>query len=530
MAEPLRLANLPGPVVVHCEDAKTRKSASGVLRGERAVWSGSFDVIQYNASMISRISLKNFKLQALVGLVLLLAIGAITSANPSQSDPNSRSREELIKNALASVGRVQGEIAKLRALPFLGNIAAEYQTQEEFRKFVQSEIRVDLPREKGDALGRAAHHIGLLKERIDLVSTLEDAQVSQAGAYYDPQTKKFYIVMVPKSPMLLDTISAHELTHALQDQHFDLTAYIGGRGNTQGLSEDELQARRFIVEGEATLTMMAYQTQVSTKFNILDPNVATQTRMALAQAAGFKISQLTEMQKQQSNVFSDIGDDIKKAMEAIDKIPPYILIPLFEAYFKGAVPVFETYARGGWPAVTELYKTPPESTEQVLHPVEKLVGARDYPVGLTLPSPGKALDGWNEIYSDMIGELIWRVYFSLWNQANPDAVASGWDGDRYAVYAAGDKTLALISTIWDSPEDATRFANAYVATLGVRFPGASPVAGEGWKGVSRPEGTVVVLEHQRNRVNIVDGCAKDLAPFLLSELHKTRLRRHPQDR
>ena len=121
--------------------------------------------------MISRISLKNFKLQALVGLVLLLAIGSITSANPSQSDPNSRSREELIKNALASVGRVQGEIAKLRALPFLGNVAAEYQTQEEFRKFVQSEIRVELPREKGDALGRAAHHIGLLKERIDLVST-----------------------------------------------------------------------------------------------------------------------------------------------------------------------------------------------------------------------------------------------------------------------------------------------------------------------------------------------------------------------
>ena len=45
--------------------------------------------------------------------------------------------------------------------------------------------------------------------------------------------------MVPKSAMLLDTMSAHELTHALQDQHFDLTAYIGGRGNTQGLSEDE---------------------------------------------------------------------------------------------------------------------------------------------------------------------------------------------------------------------------------------------------------------------------------------------------
>jgi hypothetical protein len=483
------------------------------------------------APMISRVLLKNLKLHALVCLILLLVIGSIRSANPSQSDGNTRSREELIKNALASVGRVQGEIAKLRALPFLGTVAAEYQTQEEFRKFVQSEIRVELPREKGDALARAAYHIGLLKEKIDLVSTIEDAQVSQAGAYYDPLTKKFYIVMVPKSSMLLDTMSAHELTHALQDQHFDLTAYLGGRGNTQGLSEDEIEARRFIVEGEATLTMMAYQTQVLTKLNILDPAYVQQARMGLAQAAGLKISQLAEMQKQQSSLFSDIGDDIKKAMEAIDKIPPYILVPLFEAYFKGALPVFETYAKGGWPAVTELYKTPPESTEQVLHPIEKLVGTRDYPVSLTLPSPGKALDGWKEIYSDMMGELLWRVYFSLWGQANPDAVAAGWDGDRYAVHASGDKTLGFIATIWDTPEDATRFANAYLATLGVRFPGAPPVEGEGWKGVSRPGDTVVVLEQQQNRVNIVDGCTKDLARPLLSELNnKTTLRRHPRDR
>ena len=465
-------------------------------------------------------------------LILLLFIASIAwaiSAQSPGSDRNTRSREELIKNALASVGRVQGEVAKLRALPFRANVVAEYQTQDDFRKFVQSEIRVELPREEGDALTRAAYHIGLLKEKIDLVSTIEDAQVSQAGAYYDPITKKFYIVMVPKSATLLDTMSAHELTHALQDQHFDLTAYLGGRGNTQGLSEDEVQARRFIVEGEATLTMMAYQTRVVTKLNLLDPAYSQQTRMALNQAAGVKLSQLAEMQKQQSSLFADIGDDIKKAMESIDQIPPYILVPLFEAYFKGAVPVFETYVKGGWPAVTELYKTPPESTEQVLHPVEKLVGARDYPVNLVLPSPGKSLEGWKEIYSDVMGELLWRVYFSLWDQPDPDAAASGWDGDKYVVYAMGDKTLAFISTIWDTPGDAARFAHAYLKTLGPRFPGEPAITGEGWKGVRRPGGSVVVLEQQENRVNIVDGCARELARPLLSELHKTELRRHPQD-
>jgi hypothetical protein len=235
------------------------------------------------------------------------------------------------------------------------------------------------------------------------------------------------------------------------------------------------------------------------------------------------------MQKQQSSLFADVGEDIKKAMESIDQIPPYILVPLFEAYFKGAVPVFETYVKGGWPAVSELYKTPPESTEQVLHPVEKLVGTRDYPVGLILPAPAKALDGWKEIYSDMMGELLWRVYFSLWDHPDPEGASSGWDGDKYVVYTMGDKTLAFISTIWDSPGDAARFAAAYLKTLGARFPGEPGLAGEGWKGVKRPGDSVVVIEQQENRVNIVDGCARELARPLLSELRKTELRRDPHD-
>ena len=153
-------------------------------------------------------------------LILLLFIASAVSAQSPGSDRNSRSREELIKNALASVSRVQGEVAKLRALPFRANVVAEYQTQDDFRKFVQSEIRVELPREKGESLARAINHIGLLKEKIDLVSTIEDAQVSQAGAYYDPITKKFYIVMVPRSATLLDTMSAHEHPCAA-DQYFD---------------------------------------------------------------------------------------------------------------------------------------------------------------------------------------------------------------------------------------------------------------------------------------------------------------------
>jgi hypothetical protein len=81
----------------------------------------------------------------------------------------------------------------------------------------------------------------------------------QAGGSYDPKAKKFFLVMVPSSDLMLDTITAHELTHALQDQHFDLQAYYASKDKQQRpLGDDALHARRFIVEGEATLTMLVY--------------------------------------------------------------------------------------------------------------------------------------------------------------------------------------------------------------------------------------------------------------------------------
>src|SRR6266581_710741 len=78
---------------------------------------------------------------------------------------------------------------------------------------------------------------------------------TQAGAYYDPAAKAFFLVMVPDNELILDTISAHELTHALQDQHFDLAHYLPSDGS---IDDDAASARRFIAEGDATFAMLLY--------------------------------------------------------------------------------------------------------------------------------------------------------------------------------------------------------------------------------------------------------------------------------
>src|SRR6185436_6312774 len=90
---------------------------------------------------------------------------------------------------------------------------------------------------------------------------------------------------------------------------------------------------------------------------------------------------------------SALSPEERVAIEATARLPPVIIVPMVEPYFKGALLVSDAWARGGWPAVDDLYRHPPESTEQVLHPVEKLLDRRDPPVRISLAGSPSVLEG-----------------------------------------------------------------------------------------------------------------------------------------
>jgi hypothetical protein len=444
-------------------------------------------------------------------------------ATPDEAKP---SREELVANALARVPDIQNGVAELRGLKFETAVPAEYQEEADFRAFVKQEIARELPPEKNAKLGKALHHIGLLKQEMDLAQVLEDAMVTQAGAYYDPKQNKFFLVMVPTSDLILDTISSHELTHALQDQHFNLDKYYyGHEGDGPPLfNEDQLNARRFIVEGEATFLMVVYGGYAMAKLNMLEDKYIEQLRPQLEMFGKMDIDQLTALNKSQAeSSFVDMGEDFKKSLDALDTIPLYVLVPLLDSYMKGVMPVYETYVNGGWDAVATLYTNPPDSTEQVLHPADKLVGKRDYPVGISLKAP----KGWSELYGEVMGELGWRVYFMVWEADDPTAAAAGWDGDRYMVYENDCALVALIATTWDSPEDAKQFTDAYLASLTKRFPeSAAPAKGKGGVvSVPRPDGTSVYVMTKGKDVFIADGAPDDSFVKLAARAKKSKDKR-----
>ncbi|HEY5937043.1 MAG TPA: hypothetical protein VIU61_20475, partial [Kofleriaceae bacterium] len=419
---------------------------------------------------------------------------SVGSDAPGSGSALVKDKQHRTQVALTRVPTIQRKIATLRGLPMERPIPAASQSTAEFREFVKRQLGKELPPDKAAKLQVAHHHIGLYTKAIDVVEVLEQTLTSQAAAYYDPAKKTFFVVMAPDDDVAMDTIVAHELTHAVQDQHFDLSKFMSST-----LDDDASLARRFVVEGDATLAMFVYLAAEATGGRALQPAMMKALRAQIEALSAIGIREYGEMMRQQASALGGMEADLKTAMESMDELPPVIIQPLIDSYMKGARLAVMAYEAGGWTALDALYAQPPESTEQVLHPGEKLIGKRERPKLVALPGLPKGA----ELERNVIGELQWSIYFDQWGVKQLEA-ARGWGGDRYAVIKRDDgSVIAYIATTWDSPKDAQEFADAYVASLAQRFKGAETSKPEA--GVLRTDRGKVYVRLKGSHVFIVDG-------------------------
>ena len=112
---------------------------------------------------------------------------------------------------------------------------------------------------------------------------------------------------------------------------------------------------------------------------------------------------------------------------------------------------------GQWEAMKLVYKNPPVSTEQIIHP-EKYLGG-DEPVVVTLPDIASALGaGWVERHNGVMGESFLRAYLAQLSKTDFGEAAAGWGGDRFSFLEgpSGERAL-VIRFVWDTVEDARQF-------------------------------------------------------------------------
>ena len=222
-------------------------------------------------------------------------------------------------------------------------------------------------------------------------------------------------------------VVAHEVTHALQDQHFDLERWMAAEPPT----EDGSLARAAVAEGDAMAAMVAY---------LLEP-------------MGMGVADLPPL----SELLTGEGAAIGEAYPSFDAAPVALQRLLLFPYVEGSDFVRAALARGGWAAVDALYRDPPASTEQVMHP-ERYFGARDAPRAVEQPAgedPPLATGSWGEFGTRLV------LAAALADTSLAAAGALDWDGDRYALWRQPGGLRYHWITVWDTPASAERFAKAY---------------------------------------------------------------------
>lgn len=341
---------------------------------------------------------------------LLLTVAAETS--PSQA---------------ADLAEPTAIVEQIRGLAFRFPVAQQTIDRAALRPLLRRQIDRDLPMPAAEffAVMRALQLIG---DEPDVLDQLLDLYESQVLAFYDPLAHKYFKINNPAGsvsvPGFEQIVAVHELTHALQDQHFD-----AGSRMVKVLDDWDAQlAYRAVLEGEASLVMIA----------------------ALQQNLGSTLDQLVE-----SGGLDDAIELVASADGGEGEAPPYFIEEMKFPYVAGIRFVAEIYRRGGWKLVDKLHSAPPVSTEQVLDPDLYLSDS----VGMSrLPSDKTSKD---RMLTTSLGVFHWRFLLG-------ETAASGWAGDLVSVTRKGKGYGVEIQTLWDEPGQARAFAKSLTELLSSR--------------------------------------------------------------
>jgi hypothetical protein len=393
-------------------------------------------------------------------------------------------------------------LPSLRKLPFHHEVKRDMTDRGALAAKIVEEIDRDMTPAEFRAYEAGLKALGFLKPEVDLKALLGEVYGQEIGAFYDPRTDTMHLIRESekdaRKPSFLEslmgkkpgfdkdenkTVIAHEMTHALADQHFDLEKLLK---SVKDDADREL-ATTALIEGEATLAMIAAQSK-----DWEGKSVRDLPAQEMGQILGFMGPLLPSLGGSAS---------LRKAPEVIQES---MLFP----YMKGLIFNLTLTNDDGWDAINAAYRNPPLSSEQILHP-EKYRKNPDPPRDFTLkdlPAP----QGWTELGQDVVGEMQAAV---LLRPFDGRKAAAGWDGDRFAVFARGDDAksapLALVwRSVWDTEADAAEFATAYAAfqtrklgSGGTKPPAEMPAL----LGRTGPEGARFVVERRGADVVVVEG-------------------------
>jgi hypothetical protein len=391
---------------------------------------------------------KRIRIAITLSLLLLICVhSALVAQQPSRTTADKPRTAENAKMAdvIAASKEILEEVSKLRGLKILSPVKSGMKSRIEIEKEVIRNFEESYKPEELTAINKSLIAYGLVAKDFDYRGYMIELLTEQVAGFYRPKSKELFIAdwneLNQQKPVM-----AHELAHALQDQHFNLRRFENWpRGDG-----DREAAIHALIEGDATGVMYNYQ---------LLPLRSDITR--LSNIADFADQTLLQAEKEGQKVFLSAPAVIRESL-----IFPYVY---------GAGFVQELVRQRGWGGVSRAFTELPQSTEQIIH-LGKYI-AREQPIKIELTDITSLLGpDWKRLDTDVNGEFGFFLILSEFiDRTEAKTAAGGWGGDQATLFEntkTGQLLIAHLST-WDTPQDAEEFFQAYSRRTSKRYPQAS---------------------------------------------------------
>jgi hypothetical protein len=372
-------------------------------------------------------------------LTLLLGILLSAAGSSAQSDPRA-------KALCAQVPGIAKELTDISGMKLHHPVPCDFISKEQINQFLKKRVKETSSPDEVRAEELTLKKFGLIPQDFDLAKNEVDLLTEQAAAFYDYNAKKLFITDSTSDESQMPVL-AHELSHALADQNYNLGRFI-----KQGRkSDDGSTARLAVMEGQATWMMSEY--------------IARKSGQSLKDSATLAAAMAT----------MSAGDDDKAAdkpdseFPVFDKEPLYLRLTLVFPYTKGMSFQQAVLVRDPVQGFGEVFLHPPDSTQQILHPDKYF--DRVKPTDPQLPAV-KLPHGYKGLVGGDLGELEQGILLEQYTGKTRAAeLAPHWRGCSFELLEnkKAGRVVLLYATEWDSEQSAAQYFDAYRQVMGKKW-------------------------------------------------------------